>query len=418
MNALRTLLWLVLACNGVVAVAELPPVPVPAENPVTEPKRILGKILFWDEQLSSDDSIACGTCHQPAAGGADPRSGLNPGDLPGSTDDVFGSPGIRRLDSDGHPVSDPVFGDSPQVTARTAPSIFGALWAPELFWDGRAGSEFRDPDNGEIVVASGGALENQILMTLANPAEMTRPGRRWSELGAKLAAVAPLALADRWPEDIRVAIEASPSYPDLFAAAFGEESITPVRIALAIATYERTLVADATPWDRYRAGDESALDISERNGWQRLQALKCTNCHVPPLFTSNDFANIGIRRSEFDSGRAGVTGEAEDAGEMRIPSLRNAGLRQRFMHTGEFAALGAAVDFYRTTSPLPDVDQIPRGGTYSFTLSQLDIANIRLFLANGLTDPRVAAEVFPFDRPRLASERERVRAEARAFSRD
>ena len=65
---------------SVVAVgAGLPPVPVPAENPITEPKRVLGKMLFWDEQLSSDGSVACGTCHRPAFGGADPRVGRNPG---------------------------------------------------------------------------------------------------------------------------------------------------------------------------------------------------------------------------------------------------------------------------------------------------------------------------------------------------
>jgi cytochrome c peroxidase len=118
MDALRALVCLVLGCYGLAARAELPPVPVPAENPITESKRILGKILFWDEQLSSDDSVACGTCHRPAAGGADPRAGLNPGSLPGTTDDVFGSPGIRRLDNDGLPVVDPVFGDAPQVMRR------------------------------------------------------------------------------------------------------------------------------------------------------------------------------------------------------------------------------------------------------------------------------------------------------------
>ena len=44
--------------NPVVAQAELPVVPVPEENPITESKRVLGKILFWDEQLSSDDTVA------------------------------------------------------------------------------------------------------------------------------------------------------------------------------------------------------------------------------------------------------------------------------------------------------------------------------------------------------------------------
>src|SRR5690606_8183560 len=112
----------------------LPPVPVPAENPITEPKRVLGKILFWDEQLSSDDSIACGTCHLPASGGADPRVGRHPGIDPGTIDDVLGSPGIVSLDARGRPVEHPLFGFEPQVTARAAPSSFGGLWADELFW--------------------------------------------------------------------------------------------------------------------------------------------------------------------------------------------------------------------------------------------------------------------------------------------
>jgi hypothetical protein len=68
----RFVLALALALSRPLA-AGLPPVPVPAENPITEPKRVLGKILFWDEQLSSDGTVACGTCHRPSAGGADPR---------------------------------------------------------------------------------------------------------------------------------------------------------------------------------------------------------------------------------------------------------------------------------------------------------------------------------------------------------
>ncbi|MEL6908320.1 MAG: cytochrome c peroxidase, partial [Planctomycetota bacterium] len=47
--------------------------PAPAANPTTPEKAVLGKILFWDEQLSSDGTIACGTCHIPGVGGGDPR---------------------------------------------------------------------------------------------------------------------------------------------------------------------------------------------------------------------------------------------------------------------------------------------------------------------------------------------------------
>jgi cytochrome c peroxidase len=387
------------------ALSELPPVPAPPENPVTETRRVLGKILFWDEQLSSDDSVACGTCHRPAAGGADPRAGIHPGTLPGSVDDVAGSPGIRRLGRDGQAVTDPVFGNAPQVTPRTAPSIFGALWAGELFWDGRAGGTLIDPETGAVAIAAGAALENQALATLMNPVEMARESRSWQAFDEKLERVAPLALADRWPDDVAAAIAENPVYPDLFEAAFGDASISAVRIAMALATYQRTLVPDRSPWDRYRAGDENALGRIERFGWQAFQSLRCVNCHEPPLFTSNGFANIGLRRSEHDAGRFAITRRDDDAGDMKIPTLRNAGLRQRFMHTGEFRTLGEAIGFYRDGASLPGVDEIPDAGAYAFSMSQQTAADLQSFLSQALTDPRVAAETFPFDRPRLASER-------------
>lgn len=385
--------------------AELPPVPVPPENPITDEKRVLGKILFWDEQLSSDDTVACGTCHRPSAGGADPRAGVFPGDLPGTIDDVAGSPGIRRLDADGTPIADPTFGDGPQVTRRIAPSIFGSLWAESLFWDGRAAGVLIDPDSGRVVIADQAALENQALATLMNPAEMAKANRSWKDLTDKLARVEPLALADRWPDDVTQAIASRPTYPELFAAAFGEATITATRIAMAIATYQRTLVPDQTPFDRFEAGDVEALGAFERFGWQSFQVLNCGNCHEPPLFTTNGFTNIGLRRSEFDTGRSGVTGRPEDVGDMKIPSLRNVGLRTRFMHTGEFRTLGEAINFYRDGASLPEVDTMPDGSAYTFSLGPQSAADLQSFLSIALTDPRVAAETFPFDRPRLATER-------------
>ncbi len=387
------------------AAGALPPVPVPAENPVTEPKRVLGKILFWDEQLSADNTIACGSCHRPAAGGADPRVGRNPGKDAGTIDDVLGSPGIVRLDARGRPVADPVFGRGPQVTARTAPSNFGALWAERLFWDGRAGPRCLDPLTGKVVIGRHGALEAQALEALANPAEMAHAKPTWSELTRKLARVVPLALAAKLPPDVGRALAAAPRYPALFAAAFGDAAITPVRIAFAIAAYERTLVADETPWDRFAAGDAHALDAAELRGWQDFQQLRCVSCHVPPLFTDNRFFNIGLRRTEFDRGRAGVTGRPEDAGDMKVPSLRNVGLLPRYMHTGEFPSLPAAIGFYRSGVTLEGRDTLPDGGSYTFNMSPEMQRDLLAFLAAGLTDPRVRTASFPFDRPELRSER-------------
>ena len=398
---------LVCAQAATQAAAQLPPVPVPAENPITEPKRVLGKILFWDEQLSSDDTMACGTCHRPASGGGDPRFGRHTGIDKGTIDDVWGSPGVVHMDGAGEAREHPIFGFEPQVTQRVAPSNFGALWAGEVFWDGRAGSRFLDPVSGEVAIAQGGALENQVLDSLSNPAEMTHPGRTWDDLADKLRRARPLALASDYPTDVTVALAAQADYPALFQAAFGDSRITAVRIAFAIATYQRTLVADQTPWDRHMAGDETALTEQAEFGWRVFQRLRCVNCHQPPLFTNNDFFNVGLRLSEFDTGRQQVTGDPEDAGEMRVPSLRNVGLRTRLMHTGEFGRLSEAIAFYNTAMALPGVDEIPGVGTYVFDLTGFDSYDLDAFLGTALLDPRVAEETFPFDRPTLGSELER-----------
>lgn len=385
--------------------AQLPAVPVPAENPITEAKRVLGKMLFWDEQLSSDDTVACGTCHLPSSGGGDPRAGRFTGIDKGSIDDVWGSPGVVHMSAAGESLEHPMFGLEPQVTDRASPSNFAAaLWADEVFWDGRAVSRFLDPLTGEVAIPSGGALENQALEPLLNPVEMAHSGRSWAEVTDKLGNIPPLALARDLPADIASALAANAGYPALFEAAFGSPEITPVRIAFALATYQRTLVADQTPWDRYVAGDESAMDEQQTNGWRIFQRLHCVNCHEPPLFTNNDFFNIGLRLVRFDPGRQNVTEDPEDGGEMRVPSLRNAGLRSRFMHTGEFRYLTEAITFYNNTPALPGQDEIPGIGSYSFSLTDFEASYLAAFIRGALTDPRVAEERFPFDRPTLNSE--------------
>ncbi len=403
---MRLLVLLIAFAGCAASNAQLPEVPVPAENPITEAKRVLGKILFWDEQLSTDDTVACGTCHLPRAGGADPRKGVHPGVDPGTIDNVAGSPGVVARDSDGTPLTHAVFGDAVQVTPRASVSNFMALWATEVFWDGRAHSRFLDPLTGAVAIESGGALENQALAALSNSAEMAKEGQTWAELTAKIAALRPLALASSLPPDIRTTLVRKPSYPALFADAFGDAAITPVRLAFAIATYQRTLVADQTPWDAHMSGDETVMSPDELRGWKAFEDFHCAKCHEPPLFTNNDFFNIGLRLAEFDGGRMDVTGDPEDAGEVKVPSLRNVGIRPRFMHTGQFENLGAAIGFYTTGAALEGRDEIPGAGIYSFNMSDITERDLRTFLEGALTDPRVRDERFPFDRPTLKSERE------------
>lgn len=400
-DRLAVLILLVVA--PAVAQVPLPPPPVPPQNPITEPKRILGKILFWEEQLSSDNTVSCGTCHQSGRASSDPRPAVHPG-LDGNfntPDDALGSFGVERRDASGDPVADVIFGFDRQVTRRSALTVFGSLWSPQTFWDGRAGPAFVDPQTGATVIPNGGALEAQAIVPILADNEMAREGRSWADVATKLQTATPLGLATYLPPDIAAAISANPTYPALFVAAYGTPAITAQRIAFAIATYERTLVANQTPWDL------GTMTPQQATGFNVFQnpASACAVCHTPPIFTNNTFRNIGLRPLIEDTGRQEVTGNPADAGRFKVPSVRNVGTKPTFMHNGRRSTLEEVVDFYigingqvqfpANQDPLIPPIAIPPP-------ARLDLIE---FLRNGLTDPRVAAETAPFDRPILLSER-------------
>ncbi|MBK7406140.1 MAG: hypothetical protein IPJ41_16430 [Phycisphaerales bacterium] len=381
-----------------------PPVPQPSENPITESKRVLGKMLFWEEQLSSDSTTACASCHRPAVGGIDPRQALNPGPdgRQGTPDDRQASPGVVHADGDDQFEPIAPFGLRPQVTDRTAPSAIMAMFAPELFRDGRASSQFLDPETGEIAIASGGALESQLVAPAMNTTEMVHEDYNWPELRSRLTAARPLAVAANLPADLAAALVGSPTYPDLFEAAFGDREITARRIAFAIATYERTLVPDQAPFDRFMDGDQAALTPRQQNGMTVFLGSNCAVCHTAPLFTNDEFRNIGVRPPSEDTGRQQVTGDTADRGKMRVVSLRNTGLHPRFMHNGLLQNLGQVFDFYaHRNGRIPFGDNLDPLIQNPIAFPPPQQADVIDFLANGLRDPRVANETFPFDAPML-----------------
>lgn len=396
------------------AFASLPPVPTPPENPFSEEKRVLGKILFFDEQLSTSNVVSCASCHVSANGGADPRLARNPGDdnTLNTPDDILGSPGILRADENDDYEADPVFALRPQVTDRSANTPINAAYAPALFWDGRAPGQFIDPQTGLAAIVAGGALESQAVAPIVNNVEMAHAGVDWSDVAGRLALVRPLDLATGHPADVAAALTGRPSYPELFRRAFGDTEVSAARIAFAIATYERTLVSDQSPWDSFQAGDTTALTTQQQQGFVEFQARHCNDCHTAPFFTGFGFRNIGLRPTAEDNGLQGTTGNVADRGKFKVPSLRNVGLKRSFMHNGQFATLTDVLAFYAKApgSPpqFPDnkdpiMNQI--ASPPALVLPPQVASLIQDFIANGLRDPRVAAQSFPFDRATLFTNR-------------
>ncbi len=380
----------------------------PTINPPIEQRQILGKILFWDEQLSSDNTMSCGTCHIPSHAGNDPRQGVSPG-FDGvfmNEDDIGGSPGVIAQDQNGEYLRDVLYELLPQVTPRRSMPNYIGPYSANLFWDGRAEGDFVDPVSGELLSIQGiAATEIQAMVPLMNEIEMAHQGRDWQELFDKLAGAKPLALASEIPQDMLDAIAQYPSYPELFEQAFGSPEISASRIAMAIANYQRTLIPDQSPWDLWNAGDDNAMTQDQLDGYFAYRQTTCNDCHTAPFFTSLDFAVDGVRPPFEDLGRMSVTGANPERGAFKMGTLRNAGIRDRFMHTGSLQTLDDVFDFYAHRNGLaPFADNLDFRLRNPIIIPPENEALIKTFINEALTDPRAANEEFPFDRPKLHSE--------------
>ncbi len=204
-----------------------------------------------------------------------------------------------------------------KLGGRNSPTVLNSAYYPAQFWDGRAAS-----------------LEEQAKGPVQNPVEMAHT------LGG---------VEERLSQD--------PTYRLAFDKAFGPGPITYDKVAKAIASFERTVVAGNSPFDRYYYGhDKKALSPAAIRGFEvfrRADKGNCAACHLigdkHALFTDNAFHNIGVgvkNEVPTDLGRFAVTKAEADKGRFKTPSLRNVALTAPYMHDGSLTDLKQVVDFY------------------------------------------------------------------------
>ena len=134
-----------------------------------------------------------------------------------------------------------------------------------------------------------------------------------------------------------------PEYVTLFQDAYGAAaSIDAPRLGKAIAAFERTLVAMDSPFDRFRAGDTSALTPQQRRGFETFDDVGCDRCHRGTMFSDFDLEAEGVAEhpllTEADAG--------DGRFRFRTPSLRNVALTAPYMHNGVLATLKDVLQFY------------------------------------------------------------------------
>src|SRR2546421_695329 len=183
----------------------------------------------------------------------------------------------------------------------------------------------------------------------SHPASLHWDGSRASLEDQVSKAIPGVAMAQPVPALIDE-LNAVPEYRERFQKVFGE-GITLANIARAIAVYERSLVTYRSPYDRFRAGDRSALSAKAKEGMDLFfdQRTQCASCHSGPLFTDNRWQVLGVPQvgpKAVDNGRFDVTQDEQDRGAFKTPTLRNVELSGHYMHDGGFQTLDEVIAFY------------------------------------------------------------------------
>lgn len=186
-------------------------------------------------------------------------------------------------------------------------------------------------------------------------------------------------------------IQNHPLYPELFRKAFGSTEVTHQRIEYALAQFLRTLVSGNSKFDKFMR-HEVNLTPQEMQGFQIFNTEQgdCFHCHSLSLMTDGQMHNIGLD-SVFSGTNAGLynyTGNPADLGKFKSPSLRNVGLRNRFMHDGRFTTLEQVIMHYNVDVKLsPSLDPIMTkpGKEFGLELSPVEVQALKAFLLT-LTD--------------------------------
>jgi cytochrome c peroxidase len=283
---------------------ELPqgfPLPnVPADNPMTADKVELGRHLFYDKRLSGNGTQACASCHKQELAFTDGRAtGL---------------------------------GSTGEAHTRGSMSLANVAYTATLTW------------------------ANNLVRELERQAQVPMFGEEPVELG--LAGM---------EDELLQRLRAEPRYEELFPAAFPADSdpFSVLNITRAIASFQRTLLSGDSPFDRHSHGDDSGFSDGAKRGELLFNSerFECFHCHggfaladsvnhsgnrTEELFHNTALYNIDLEGGypPSNTGLYELTGNRNDMGRFKAPTLRNIALTAPYMHDGSIASLSEVLDHY------------------------------------------------------------------------
>jgi len=349
---------------------DLARIPADPHNPLTPEKVRLGQLLFHETALSINpinpkhwQQSSCASCHFAQAGF---RSNLP---------QALGVGGLgwnKSRHRDGVPS---VELDKQNILS---PSVLNSAYQNAMFWDGRAGVNGANAKEGLIQEFDVNRFQLDGLETQAIDAMTVH------RLGT--AAIATL-----------------PEYQELFAKAFPDRPYVSAevedlnRAALAIAAYERILLANQAPFQKWLKGNDQAMSAQELRGGIVYFSSSCVQCHTGPNLAIKDFKSVGFADhpqdfSGLNLGRGVITKRAKDDFKFKVPQLYNLADSSPYGHGASFNTVREVVEYFNNAQP-QKLEALYAGNLsvwfQPLNLQPQQVDDLTAFLETGLRDPNL-----------------------------
>jgi cytochrome c peroxidase len=359
---------------------DLSAIPSDVNNPITEAKVTLGKLLFHETGLAENphmdesiDTYSCASCHHSKAGF---QSGIKQGIGEGGVG--FGIAGEGRHKNGMYQDQDL------DVQPIRSPSILNVAYQEVMLWNGQFG-------------ATGMNQGTEGSWTPGTPKETNNLGFE----GVETQAIAGLNVHRLL---IQEAFIVNSAYKDMFDAAFPNsdptQRYTRVNAGLAIAAYERTVLPNQAPFQQWLRGNEAAMNEEETKGAELFFGkANCYSCHSGPGLNSMSFYALGMNDLQgpdvfngvddaTKKGRGGFTGNSEDDYKFKTPQLYNLKDVAFFGHGGSFRTIKDVIDY--KNAGIPENSNVPSEALSDLfvplRLSDEEVNNLALFIENALFD--------------------------------
>lgn len=362
-------------------------IPQDPQNPITREKVMLGRMLFHETGLAlaamqdiGKDTYSCASCHFASAGFQAGRfQGIGEGGI------GFG------VNGEGRSRNNLYTEEQLDVQPLRTPTTMNGAYQKNMLWNGQFGATGVN-ENTEALWISGTPLATNFL----------------GYEGLETQAIAGLGV-HRLKMDKEFLDETG--YTALFDLAFGnvseEDRYTNEYAGQAIAAYERTVLSNEAPFQKYLKGDIAALSAQEKRGAIVFFGKgECTTCHTGPALNSMEFYALGMKSlDEYNEpvfkalaedgahlGRASFTKNDKDNYKFKVPQLYNLSDSPFYGHGSSFRSIKEVVNYKNAAqaenSKVPE-EQLA-DAFEPLNLSIDEVNDLTVFLTHSLRDPNLS----------------------------